>query len=96
MKSTLATETGANNPGVRLFKYDINTGQVKICQQTAHKTLVFIQILDFDQYYLNLTHIISGGEPTWEKAYSMLEYFNLNLDYLSSKDVATNHILMVF
>ena len=29
MKSTLATETGANNPGVRLFKYDMNTGQVE-------------------------------------------------------------------
>ena len=26
--STLAPETGANNPGLRLFKYDKNTGEV--------------------------------------------------------------------
>ena len=28
MRSTLATETGANNPGLRLYKYDAGTGQV--------------------------------------------------------------------
>lgn len=29
-RSTLAPETGANNPGIRLFKYDIITGEVSI------------------------------------------------------------------
>ena len=28
MRSTLATETGANNPGLRLYKYDVGSGQV--------------------------------------------------------------------
>ena len=28
MRSTLATETGANNPGLRLYKYDAGSGQV--------------------------------------------------------------------
>ena len=28
LRSTLATETGANNPGLRLYKYDTDSGQV--------------------------------------------------------------------
>jgi len=28
-RSTLAPETGANNPGLRLVKYDGNTGEVE-------------------------------------------------------------------
>ena len=28
--STLAPETGANNPSIRLFKYNFKTGEVKI------------------------------------------------------------------
>ena len=29
MKSSLATETGANNPGLRLIKFNTTSGQVK-------------------------------------------------------------------
>ena len=28
IRSTLATETGANNPGLRLYKYDTEAGEV--------------------------------------------------------------------
>ena len=29
-RSTLATETGANNPGLRLYKYDAESGKVMV------------------------------------------------------------------
>jgi hypothetical protein len=40
--STLAPETGANNPGLRLFQYDLDTGR----------------IVDYHQFFLNLTKVI--------------------------------------
>ena len=36
------------------------------------------QILDYDQFYLNLTDVIAGGQPEWRLAYSMLEHFGLD------------------
>ena len=75
MKSTLATETGANNPGLRLIKYTASG-----------------QIVDFDQFYLNLTDVIGGGEPTWKLAYSMKDYFDL--ESLSVETVA-DHVQQV-
>ena len=36
-----------------------------------------LQILDYDQYYLNLTDVISGGPELWQKSYSMLDYYGL-------------------
>jgi len=72
MRSSLATETGANNPGLRLVKYNENG-----------------QILDFDQFYLNLTEVIeTESEPTWQKSYSMLQYFDL--ESLSVQNVAAH------
>lgn len=59
-KSTLAPETGANNPGIRLFKYDIETGI----------------ILDYDQFWLNLTKANMEGSATWEFEYSFNSYYN--------------------
>ena len=35
-KSTLAPETGANNPSLRLFKYDTSTGMVNIKGRLIH------------------------------------------------------------
>ena len=61
MRSTLASETGANNPGVRLYRYDRLTGIIE----------------DYDQYYLSLSDVVSGGDPVWQISYSMLEYFDL-------------------
>lgn len=36
-----------------------------------------LQILDYDQYFLNLTDVIRGGPEQWQKSYSMLEYYGL-------------------
>ena len=36
-----------------------------------------LQILDYDQYFLNLKDVISGGPEQWQKSYSMLEYYGL-------------------
>ena len=36
------------------------------------------QILDYDQFYLNLTDVIAGGRPEWRLAYTMLEHFGLD------------------
>ena len=36
-----------------------------------------LQILDYDQYYLNLTDVIGGGPEQWQKSYSMLDYYGL-------------------
>ena len=36
-----------------------------------------LQILDYDQYFLNLTDVIHGGPEQWQKSYSMLEYYGL-------------------
>ncbi len=48
--STLAPETGANNPGLRLFQYDLDTGR----------------IVDYHQFYLNLTKVILLILVIWE------------------------------
>jgi len=61
MNSTLAPETGANNPGIRLFKYDKNNGQ----------------IIDYDQFYLDLAQANSAGNANWRLEYSFLEYYSL-------------------
>ena len=39
--STLAPETGANNPGLRLFKYELGSGR----------------IIDYHQFYLDLSKV---------------------------------------
>ncbi|XP_034178974.2 cyclic GMP-AMP phosphodiesterase SMPDL3A [Osmia lignaria lignaria] len=55
------TTGGPNNPGLRLYKFETNTGQV----------------LDYTQYYLNLPEANSKGEANWLVEYSMLEYYDL-------------------
>ncbi|XP_023341908.1 acid sphingomyelinase-like phosphodiesterase 3b [Eurytemora carolleeae] len=60
--STLAPETGANNPGLRLFKYSKNDGRV----------------LDFSQFYLNLTQANEIGKAHWELEYSFLDFYNIS------------------
>ncbi|XP_059090918.1 acid sphingomyelinase-like phosphodiesterase 3b isoform X2 [Tigriopus californicus] len=59
--STLAPETGGNNPGLRLFKYDMDTGE----------------ILDYDQFWLNLAKANADNVPEWKMEYSFLEYYGL-------------------
>ena len=45
-----------------------------------------MQILDYDQFYLNLTDVIAGGQPEWRLAYTMLEHFGM--DSLSVANLA--------
>jgi len=62
MNSTLAPETGANNPGLRLFKYDRSSGQ----------------IVDYDQFYLDLAKANDAGKANWTMEYSFLDYYSLS------------------
>lgn len=59
--STLAPETGGNNPGLRLYKYDVDTGE----------------ILDFDQFWLDLAKANTDDEAEWKLEYSFMEYYGL-------------------
>ncbi|XP_050462261.1 acid sphingomyelinase-like phosphodiesterase 3a [Cataglyphis hispanica] len=52
---------GPNNPGLRLYKFETNTGQ----------------ILDYTQYYLNLPEANANGKANWMIEYSLLEYYEL-------------------
>ncbi|KOC63983.1 Acid sphingomyelinase-like phosphodiesterase 3b [Habropoda laboriosa] len=56
-----STLGGPNNPGLRLYKFETNTGQV----------------LDYTQYYLNLPDANSIGTPNWLVEYNLLEYYDL-------------------
>ncbi|XP_027549839.1 acid sphingomyelinase-like phosphodiesterase 3b isoform X2 [Neopelma chrysocephalum] len=67
-KTTLpGVNNGANNPGIRVIDYDLDT----------------LQVLDMVTYYLNLTRantMASPGEaefPVWEAEYSLTEAFQV-------------------
>ena len=51
-----------------------------------------LQILDYDQYYLNLTDVISGGPEKWQKSYSMLDYYGLQS---LSVSILSDHVYRV-
>ena len=78
MNSTLAPETGANNPGIRLFKYDKINGQVTWNFISLEFRFLFFQIIDYDQFYLDLAQANSAGTASWRLEYSFLEYYSLN------------------
>ena len=59
--STLAPETGANNPALRLFEFNKTSGQ----------------IVDYHQFYLNLTKANMNEAAEWELEYSFRTYFNI-------------------
>ncbi|XP_031639378.1 acid sphingomyelinase-like phosphodiesterase 3b isoform X2 [Contarinia nasturtii] len=51
---------GSNNPAMRLYKFDTDTGQV----------------LDYTQYYLNLDDANKAGEAMWQAEYNLTtQYF---------------------
>ncbi|XP_055703393.1 acid sphingomyelinase-like phosphodiesterase 3b isoform X2 [Phlebotomus papatasi] len=53
---------GANNPGMRLYKFETDTGQV----------------LDYTQYYLDLDQANSVSEPVWQAEYNLTtQYYGL-------------------
>ncbi|KAK0157439.1 hypothetical protein PV328_011183 [Microctonus aethiopoides] len=52
---------GPNNPGLRLYKFETGTGQ----------------ILDYTQYYLDLSKANAIGRANWVIEYSLLDYYEL-------------------
>ncbi|KAK6633579.1 hypothetical protein RUM44_004186 [Polyplax serrata] len=56
------TTTVPNNPGLRLYKFNTNTGKV----------------LDYMQIYLDLKSTHVRGAPTWEVEYNFTQYYGLN------------------
>ncbi|XP_069705209.1 cyclic GMP-AMP phosphodiesterase SMPDL3A [Periplaneta americana] len=56
------TPSGANNPGLRLYKFDTDTGQV----------------LDYRQYYLDLTLANQRDVAEWQIEYNLTDYYDLN------------------
>ncbi|XP_057374777.1 acid sphingomyelinase-like phosphodiesterase 3b [Daphnia carinata] len=57
----LAEGTGPNNPAIRLIKFNTNDGQV----------------LDYSQYYLNLTEANAIGRAEWRRAYNFTQLYNM-------------------
>ena len=55
-----------------------------------------MQILDYDQFYLDLTDVIAGGQPEWRLAYTMLEHFGM--DSLSVANLAQHvqKVIIIF
>ncbi|XP_072022827.1 acid sphingomyelinase-like phosphodiesterase 3b [Amphiura filiformis] len=53
---------GANNPGIRLFKYNKNDGT----------------LLDWEQFYLDLSKVVEEDAPVWESQYQASESYNLD------------------
>ena len=53
---------GANNPGIRLFKYS-KTDRI---------------LRDWEQFYLDLSKVDEEDVPIWEKQYNASESYNLN------------------
>ncbi|KAL1117772.1 hypothetical protein AAG570_004087, partial [Ranatra chinensis] len=56
------TVSGTNNPGLRLYKFDTDTGQ----------------LLDYSQYYLDLTAANQKGEADWSLEYNFTSYYQLS------------------
>jgi hypothetical protein len=52
---------GGGNPTFRVFRYDLKT----------------FELLDFDQYWVDLNDAIKTGNATWKKDHSALEYYSL-------------------
>jgi len=70
--STLAPETGANNPAIRLFKYNIKTGE----------------ILDYEQFWLDLNEANQNGTANWKSEYVFKEYFGVkNLTHQAFEEI---------
>ena len=86
MNSTLAPETGANNPGIRLFKYDKINGQVSWNFISLEFRSLFFQIIDYDQFYLDLAQANSAGNASWRLEYSFLEYYSLT--HISAAEIS--------
>jgi len=63
-----STPTDPRNPGLRLFQFEQDTGR----------------ILNFEQFFLNLTQANEKGEAEWQLEYDFLGYYGLENMELSS------------
>uniref|UniRef100_A0ABD2W3D3 Acid sphingomyelinase-like phosphodiesterase 3b n=1 Tax=Trichogramma kaykai TaxID=54128 RepID=A0ABD2W3D3_9HYME len=64
---------GPNNPGLRLYKFNIDSGEV----------------LDYSQYYLNLAEANLGKRTNWRLEYNLREHYELaEVSALSLHDLA--------
>lgn len=67
------TTDGPNNPGLRLYKFDKDTGQV----------------IDYTQYYLDLSNANRKGEAEWVVEYNFSSYYGItNITPLSLHNLA--------
>ncbi|KAK4883010.1 hypothetical protein RN001_006329, partial [Aquatica leii] len=67
------TTDGPNNPGIRLYKFDKDTGQV----------------FDYTQYYLDLSTANKKGEAEWTVEYNFSSYYGItNITPLSLHNLA--------
>ncbi|XP_031332581.1 acid sphingomyelinase-like phosphodiesterase 3a [Photinus pyralis] len=67
------TSDGPNNPGIRLYKFDKDTGQV----------------FDYTQYYLDLSSANKKGEAEWVVEYNFSSYYGItNITPLSLHNLA--------
>jgi sphingomyelin phosphodiesterase acid-like 3 len=77
------TTDGANNPGLRIYKFDKDTGQV----------------LDYTQYYLDLSHANSNtkSDAEWVVEYNFSSYYGISeitpnsLHQLADKLTSASH-----
>nr|CAD7601324.1 unnamed protein product [Timema genevievae] len=82
------TPSGANNPGLRLYKFDTDTGQDYAQQNSsllfmlnANKLVflaMFVKVLDYVQYYLDLMAANQRDQAEWQPEYNLSSYYGLN------------------
>ncbi|XP_046392438.1 acid sphingomyelinase-like phosphodiesterase 3b [Ischnura elegans] len=72
------TPAGANNPGIRLYKFDTNTGQV----------------LDYVQYYLDLDAANHLDTAEWKVEYNLTSFYGLsNVSAASLHELAETFLM---
>ncbi|XP_071455401.1 acid sphingomyelinase-like phosphodiesterase 3b [Hetaerina americana] len=72
------TPGGANNPGIRLYKFDTNTGQV----------------MDYVQYYLDLEAANSLDSAEWKVEYNLTSFYGLpNVSAASLHELAETFLM---
>lgn len=72
--NTTLSGIGPNNPGVRLFDYNVNTGNIQ----------------NYEQYYLNLSEANSMMNDVWHKEYDFLGAYDLSSLSYSDIDAMTD------
>ena len=73
------------NPGLRLFQFDQDTGRWLINDQWSFLQWFLLptdgRILNFRQFFLNLTEANEEGRADWQLEYDFLDYYGLTSWY---------------